>query len=87
MILPTTAAAMAAVPGSNAGTLGGVSSAGTSPDSSPRPEDQHAWLQLSLVQNTQIVQYLIDNAKWLFEGEEAEEKKRSGETRLLFNDK
>ena len=42
--------------------------------------DQHAWLQLSLVQNTQIVQYLIENAKWLFEGEEAEEKKRWSHT-------
>ncbi len=30
-------------------------------------QEQQARLQFSLVQNTQIVQYLIDNARWLFE--------------------
>ncbi len=37
-------------------------------DNAGDPEDKsgHAKLQLDLVQNTQVVQYLIDNAKWLF---------------------
>lgn len=30
-------------------------------------QQQQTQLQFSLVQNTQIVQYLIENAKWLFE--------------------
>ena len=28
---------------------------------------EHTKLQYNLVQNTQIVQYMIDNAKWLFD--------------------
>ena len=32
-------------------------------------EMEHAKLQSNLVQNTLIVQYMIDNAKWLFEAE------------------
>jgi hypothetical protein len=39
-------------------------------------QEDHARLQYNLVQNTQIVQYLIDNAKWLFSEVDAENKGR-----------
>ena len=36
---------------------------------------EHTKLQYNLVQNTQIVQYMIDNAKWLFDDNFLKEKK------------
>ena len=38
--------------------------------------EEHSKLQSNLVQNTLIVQYMIDNAKWLFEAQELHEKKK-----------
>jgi hypothetical protein len=32
-------------------------------------QQARAKLQMNLVHNTQIIQYLIDNAKWMFEGD------------------
>ena len=46
---------------------------------SPNASDiEHSKLQSNLVQNTLIVQYMIDNAKWLFESENGEKKANSG---------
>ena len=47
---------------------------------------EHTKLQYNLVQNTQIVQYMIDNAKWLFEHQDnnihAEKKKSAPQSQL-----
>ena len=37
-------------------------------------QEQHIKIQHNLVQNTHIVQYLIDNAQWLFEDNKKESK-------------
>ena len=39
-------------------------------------------LQHNLVQNTQIVQYLIDNAKWLFSEDEARLQQKQSKNQL-----
>ena len=41
--------------------------------------EEHSKLQSNLVQNTLIVQYMIDNAKWLFESQDIHEKKVSSQ--------
>ena len=48
-------------------SLSTCSSAEQRQNTVPNCSAEHTKLQYNLVQNTQIVQYMIDNAKWLFD--------------------